>query len=372
MLSVEQSKKRQERLLERMAEHKIDLAVVSDYRHVYYLTGRLAQAEQPTILLLGADGSTILIAPEGPGEAAADRVLMYPVFSIEKLIDDLVEDAAMLLTTAVRDCGSPIRLFVEATSLPMLLSAVLRDAFAQCTWIDLRPTMLALRRCKDPDEVDSIRDSIRIAEAGYRAARNVMEVGRTELDIHAAMYTAMVQELASSFRLDGDFATGQRANRGGGPPTSRAIEPGDLYVLDIFPRIEGYACDLCRTFAVDRPSEAQREAWELVHGTLEAVAAMIRLGITGGVVREEMQRRLHASALARDSFFHHAGHGIGLQPHESPRMIIGCEHTFEVGNVFTLEPGIYGEHLQGGIRLEHNYVLTEQGPEQLDSFPMDL
>lgn len=372
MLSVEQSRARQGRLLDEMAEHGIDLTVVTDPRHVHYLTARLAAAGQPTVLLLSSDGSTTLIGPESDQPAAADRVMTYPTFSITRLIDDLVADAAELLYDAARQIDRPNRMFVEPSTQLWRMPVPYDEGSAKVEWVDLRLTMLGLRKHKDPDEVDCIRASVRLAEAGYAAARRVIEPGRTELDVHAAMYEAMVQELGSSFVLDGDFATGQRADRGGGPPTRRAVEPGDLYILDIFPRIDGYACDLCRTFAAGEPTDVQRQAWQLVHGTLGEVADLIRPGVTGGEIRSEMERRLHADEIARESFFHHAGHGIGLQPHEAPRMIVDCDHVFEEGDVFTLEPGIYGAHLQGGIRLEHNFVLGPDGPVQLDSFPMDL
>ncbi len=372
MLSVASSKSRQRRLLDQMAERRVGLAVVTDYRHVYYLTARLVEPDQPVVLLLSSDGATTLIGPEAAGPVAADRVLTYPTFSVTKLVDDLTIDAADLLGEAIGRVKPPLRMFVEPSMLSARLEGVVRQNVAQADWVDLRPTLLRLRKRKDPDELACIRASIAVTEAGYAAARRAIAVGRTELDVHAAMYEAMVQALSSSFALAGDFATGQRADRGGGPPTSRAIEPGDLYVLDIFPRFNGYACDLCRTFAVGQPTDVQREAWQLVHGTLEEMSMLIRPGITGGEVRAEMARRLHASDLARGSFFHHAGHGIGLQPHEAPRMIVDCDHVFEEGDVFTLEPGIYGPHLQGGIRLEHNYRLGPDGPEQLDGFPMDL
>ena len=372
MLSVEQSKARQRRLLDVMTEQHIDLAVVTDYRHVYYLTARLAQPDQPTVLLLSSDGATTLIGPDSDAPSAADRVIAYPTFSVETLIDDLAADAADLLGAAMGKVRSPARMFVEPSTLSERLAAVLREHAPQGEWVDLRPTMLQLRKRKDPDEIACIRASTRLAEAGYAAARRAIEVDRTELDVHAAMYEAMVQALSSSFTLDGDFATGQRANRGGGPPTRRRIESGDLYILDIFPRIDGYASDLCRTFAVDDPTDVQRQAWQLVHNTLQEVANLIRPGITGGQIRSEMERRLHAGDLGRGSFFHHAGHGIGLQPHEAPRMIVDCDHVLAPGDVFTLEPGLYGPHLQGGIRLEHNYLLGPDGPEQLDAFPMDL
>ena len=69
---------------------------------------------------------------------------------------------------------------------------------------------------------------------------------------------------------------------------------------------------------------------------------------------------------------HHLGHGIGLAPHEAPELNPKYDATFEVGDVFTMEPGLYREDLRAGIRLEENYLLTDRGLEQLTSFPRSL
>ena len=71
-------------------------------------------------------------------------------------------------------------------------------------------------------------------------------------------------------------------------------------------------------------------------------------------------------------FFHHAGHGIGLDAHEVPRINPGWNDTFEVGDVVAFEPGLYGEALRAAIRLENNYLITEDGHRQLSHFPLDL
>ena len=71
-------------------------------------------------------------------------------------------------------------------------------------------------------------------------------------------------------------------------------------------------------------------------------------------------------------FFHHAGHGIGLDPHEFPRINPHWDDAFAVGDVIAYEPGLYHEKLSGGIRLENNYVIREDGPEKLSHFPFDL
>jgi Xaa-Pro aminopeptidase len=72
-------------------------------------------------------------------------------------------------------------------------------------------------------------------------------------------------------------------------------------------------------------------------------------------------------------FNHHLGHGIGLFPHEAPHLNPNWNDVFEVGDVFTAEPGLYDEKiLRAGMRIENDYVVTETGVENLSPFPMNL
>jgi Xaa-Pro aminopeptidase len=68
----------------------------------------------------------------------------------------------------------------------------------------------------------------------------------------------------------------------------------------------------------------------------------------------------------------HAGHGVGLNARELPWLATGSEHVIEDREVLACEPALYGDSLQGGIRLEHNYLVTTEGVTILDHFPMDL
>ena len=69
---------------------------------------------------------------------------------------------------------------------------------------------------------------------------------------------------------------------------------------------------------------------------------------------------------------HHLGHGVGLSPHEGPHLNPKWDDVLEVGDVFTAEPGLYGPEINGGIRLENQYLVTETGIENLTPFPMEL
>ena len=63
---------------------------------------------------------------------------------------------------------------------------------------------------------------------------------------------------------------------------------------------------------------------------------------------------------------------MGMEGWEQPWLNKGTDQVFVEGEVIACEPGLYAKALSGGIRLEHNYLVTADGPRALDTFPMDL
>jgi Xaa-Pro aminopeptidase len=181
-----------------------------------------------------------------------------------------------------------------------------------------------------------------------------------------------VTAAATSVELNGDFACGVRAIGGGGPPTTRVIQRGDLCIFDLFPMFDGYMCDLCRTFVAGEATDQQQDVWRHVLRAHDIAQQYIRPGVATRTVYRELERFLNGFPVATGSFTHHAGHGVGMEGWEQPWINAGSDQTFVEGEVIAFEPGLYAEALSGGIRLEHNYVVTRDGPMPIDSFPMDL
>ncbi len=190
--------------------------------------------------------------------------------------------------------------------------------------------------------------------------------------VYSIFHEALVNHAETSVDLRGDFACGTRAIRGGGPPTALRVEEGDLYILDIFPFFQGYHCDLCRTFAVGTPSALQQEAWQVVRDAHEKIEKLIRPGVAAREVYQEIRSFLDSFAPACGSFWHHLGHGLGMDGWEYPWITPGSDHVIQQSEVLAVEPGLYGECLQGGIRIEHNYLVGADGIEALDHFPIEL
>ena len=113
-------------------------------------------------------------------------------------------------------------------------------------------------------------------------------------------------------------------------------------------------------------SDRQQEAWQHVTGVFDLILERVRPGVSARELFQEVDERLNAVGIGK--FNHHLGHGIGLFPHEAPHLNPRWDDSFEEGDVFTVEPGLYDPELQAGLRIENNYVVTADGVELLTDF----
>lgn len=344
MLTIAGAKARQVRLLEAIEQNGWDLFLTTDPRTVYYLTAEMQSPDAPAAFVLHAGGRAELLKQETYSIA---RVIDYPEDELRARVLDLVRN---------KRAGVEMR-----TSFVHLEEAE-----------DATRTILRLRKRKEEDEIDEIRRALELNVVAYDAARATIAPGLREIDVYNAMYAEVVKKAGTAVEFKGDFACGERCVKGGGPPTERVIEPGDLYILDLFPAPAYYLSDTCRTFAVGTPTDLQMRGYELVMQAMRNAEAMIRPGVKARDAYKAAKELLDSDPAFAGSFWHHLGHGIGHRGHEAPRIIPGTDDVFEEGDVITLEPGVYSSAVQGGIRIEDNYVVRASGLENLFHYPHDL
>ena len=357
-LTMEGCRMRQQRLAEVFAGQKLDAALLTHPGHVQRFSGYWCRPILPVAMVIRADGRAVLVSgAEATEPVCADEHVLYESDRYCTLVEDLKTAA---VEAALPHLGGAVAVGCDEPTRPWLLEA--------CRVESLHETLLALRRRKDVDEVAMIRHAIAGCDAAYTAARGVLAPGVEEVEVHAAMHAAAIVAVGEAI---GEFGNDFQSGTPGGPPRRRPAEAGELMPLDIGVVYRGYHSDLCRTFSVDRnPTSDQEKAHALVCDAMAYVESTAAPGVKCRDLFDHVHGMLDGQHGWR--FFHHLGHGVGLAPHEAPRLNPNWDDTLAVGDVFTVEPGIYADDLRGGIRLEHDFLVTDGGVERLSQFPLDL
>lgn len=362
-IQVDACRGRQRRLLDVMQKQRIDLAILTQTEHVQYFAGpRFGWVFQPAVAL-SADGRLTLVAPNKVPEAhAADEVVTYAAQKCSTLRNDQREASSEALLKAFGP--SPARrIGVEFSSFGRHFGDL-----GERELVDLEPEIYRLRRRKDPDELNRLRKAIAGTGKMYQRAREIIRPGITELEVFNELQAVAVNEYGEM--LTGTGNDYQCGSRGGPPRSGRAAQAGELYILDLGPAFRGYFADNSRAIAVTQADERQLEAWSWIMKVFAHIESTVRPGKSCQELFHEVQAILDQAPLGK--FDHHLGHGIGLFPHEAPHLNPNWDDRFEVGDVFTAEPGLYAPELRAGMRLENDYLVTENGVELLSDFPLEL
>lgn len=231
--------------------------------------------------------------------------------------------------------------------------------------------VVALRRVKDSDERAALREACAITAGSLMEVARHIRAGDREIDIARRLEAEFGRRGAEDRSFPTIVATGAHSAIPHHRPTSTALAPGDLLVIDCGARVRGYHADMTRTFIVgEDPAEWQRE----IHAVVSEAAARGRDSVRPDV------RCADVDAAARDvisaygyaeAFTHGTGHAVGLAIHEAPMLSAESLGTLAAGMAVTVEPGVYLPG-RGGVRIEDTLEVTPEGNAVLTEAPRDL
>ena len=241
----------------------------------------------------------------------------------------------------------------------------LERAFSEAKWkprfVETDGFVKKMRAVKDERELSAMRAAQAITDAAFEHIVEFMGEGMTELEAKRELEETMRRLGAEGLAFDSIVASGPNGAAPHSIAGERRLQAGDMVVMDFGARKGGYCSDMTRTVCIGEATPLAREVFAAVREANEAVEAMIRPGRTGAAMHH-----LAEDVLAHNGFAgkmgHGLGHGVGIDIHELPVLSPRNEAPLEVGNVVTVEPGVY---LPGeiGCRLEDFGVVTEDGFE---------
>lgn len=241
---------------------------------------------------------------------------------------------------------------------------------------DCRKEIAQLRAIKQPHEIEAIKKAVDISVRGFEMLKQKLESSRFEYELEALLNSEFRRTGAGGHAYDPIVAGGKNACTLHYCTNNDTLPKSGLILIDAGAKVDGFAADITRTYAIGAPSERQKE----IHAAVEAAHLEIIDLILPGVSLDEYQKKVDTimkSALQKvgllrnlddektyRTYFPHAiGHGLGIDVHES----LGGFDSFQPGMVLTVEPGIYIPEEGIGVRIEDDILVTETGTTNLSA-----
>ncbi len=232
--------------------------------------------------------------------------------------------------------------------------------------VDIEDEVLAdLRSRKDETEAESLRKASHVTDEMVRWVDSISVVGLTERQLSLKM---AMRYLEQGHRPWDDLLVAYGANASMPHYTGDVpIGSGEALLIDIGAVVDGYQSDTTRMFFPENEDPEVMSAYDVILEAAEAAFAAVGAGVPAQEVDRAARKVITANGFG-ELFIHRTGHGVGLDVHEPPYLREGNETPLEVGNVFSIEPGIYKPG-RFGVRYENLVYIGPQGAELLNHTP---
>ena len=226
--------------------------------------------------------------------------------------------------------------------------------------VDVALDMDLVRMVKTPEEIRRLRRASEITVKAHESFRSAIKPGNTDEDLTRAALGRMIAEGADGIHF---------INVGCGPKTSFAahspfptgykMNVGDFVKVDMGAMYRGYPADFVRSYFIGHTSERHKEIWARLNEVQLELGAWLKPGITGGEIFERGFNQISQYLPNFPREF--VGHGLGLNPHEQPRMNQVNRTVLEADTVVCLEYSYYHD----GVRhhTEDTFLVKEDGVE---------
>ncbi|MCE2559048.1 MAG: aminopeptidase P family protein [Acidobacteria bacterium] len=346
----------------------VDAVVLTPAATMTWLLGHEFEAhERLFLLIVPTSDAAVAVVP-----ALEEANFRGAAPSVESLhLWDDADGPEKAAADAFKCLAKASRVAVEPLSLRYMEFGHVQRELPKAKIESAENVVAALRLKKSDEEAALMKRASKIAEAALEFTLRDVKPGRKEVEIASKLSSELLRRGGGGISFGPIVLSGPKSALPHGVPDDREMQEGEFLLIDFGTSFDGYHCDITRTFVVSgSPTDRMREVYEAVlQANIRGVAAS-RPGVTYDYVHKNCQANLHGPRF-KEFMTHRTGHGLGLEIHEPPSVMAGNGGLVEEGAVFTIEPGLYLNGW-GGVRIEDNIRVTEQGCELLTSSPREL
>mgnify|MGYP003632425138 FL=1 len=356
-ISHDEHRARLSGLAQRMAKAGLDAVWLDAGSNLTYYTGMKWRASERLVgALVGTDGGVTYIGP------AFEEGTLKLYMGVEAPLRGWEEHespyscVASLLASGARLGIDPAAPYFTITGLSEALDGTASNA---------GDVVLFGRARKSPVELALMQATKTATIEVHKAAGAILRPGITTAEVTEFIHTAHKTIGAPGGSTFCIVLFGPDTAFPHGVARPKALEEGDVVLIDTGCAMHGYQSDITRTYVFGEPTARQREVWDAEKACQIAALEAAQLGRTCASVdaaaRAEAERRGFGPGYQLPGIPHRTGHGIGLDIHEAPYLVGGDATLLDIGMCFSNEPMIC---VPGGfgIRLEDHFYMTADGP----------
>ena len=250
---------------------------------------------------------------------------------------------------------------------PAFLLNLFQRANPKIKVVDIAPVMDDLRLVKDAEEVRLVAEAARIAAVGMKTAAAWIRPGISENEVGAEIEYAMRKAGGQGVATPVFVNSGIRSGWLHGTASDKLIEAGDLVLVDVIPRYQGYCANFARTFVVGPSTPQQQELFDVYRRAQAAGVSAVTPGAKNGDI-DAAARKVFEDAGFGEFYVPGISHSIGLDFEEKPRPTIHpADFSFQLVDGMTLTVGhsVLSVPGIGGVRLEDTFHLNNGLPQPL-------
>jgi Xaa-Pro dipeptidase len=285
--------------------------------------------------------------------------------------DDVQNPWALLKTAIQRRVNKErLRIAVEKEALSLERAEQLQVLFEQVQFCSATDRVQELRLIKDEQEISILKEAAELADYGVEIGIKALKEGITELEVVAQIEYELKKQGVTAMSFGTMVLFGENSALPHGKPGTRRLKPGDLVLFDLGVVVKGYCSDITRTVAFRQVSDQQKEIYEVVKEAQAKALSLCRPNVPISQLDQTARDWIRQAGYG-EYFLHRLGHGLGISVHEFPSLHERNDQPLFPGMVFTVEPGIYLPKV-GGVRIEDDVVITDNGADLLTKFTKEL